>query len=174
MPIAPDTKDWTWVLTRRCPQCGLDSGSVVLEHIPEMVRQNVAGWRVALRRPGVRDRPADDHWSALEYACHVRDVFRIFDRRLTLMLEQDDPLFENWDQDRTAIEDAYGTQDPAVVAEELAEAGEVIAAHFESLPDDAWSRTGRRSDGAVFTVESFARYFVHDPFHHLIDVTGGD
>jgi len=31
---------------------------------------------------------------------------------------------------------------------------------------------GRRSDGAVFTVASFARYMVHDPVHHLYDVTG--
>jgi hypothetical protein len=35
-----------------------------------------------------------------------------------------------------------------------------------------WERTGRRSDGARFTVETFARYFIHDPVHHLYDVTG--
>jgi len=34
------------------------------------------------------------------------------------------------------------------------------------------SRPGFRSDGARFTVESFARYFVHDLAHHLHDVTG--
>ena len=22
MPIEPDTKDWTWVLHERCPECG--------------------------------------------------------------------------------------------------------------------------------------------------------
>jgi hypothetical protein len=37
---------------------------------------------------------------------------------------------------------------------------------------DQWERTGRRSDGARFTVETFARYFIHDPVHHLYDVTG--
>ena len=26
-----------------------------------------------------------------------------------------------------------------------------------------WERAGTRSDGARFTVETFARYFVHDP-----------
>jgi hypothetical protein len=35
-----------------------------------------------------------------------------------------------------------------------------------------WQRTGRRSDGASFTVETFARYLIHDPVHHLYDVTG--
>ena len=32
-------------------------------------------------------------------------------------------------------------------------------------------RTGLRSDGAHFTVDSFARYFLHDIEHHLWDVT---
>ena len=35
-----------------------------------------------------------------------------------------------------------------------------------------WGRTGIRSDGAAFTVDTFARYFLHDPVHHLWDVTG--
>ncbi len=38
----------------------------------------------------------------------------------------------------------------------------------------AWQdqRTGRYSDDASFTIETFARYFIHDPVHHLYDVTG--
>jgi hypothetical protein len=36
-----------------------------------------------------------------------------------------------------------------------------------------WSRTGARSDGARFTVDSFARYMIHDPVHHLHDVRIG-
>ena len=42
-----------------------------------------------------------------------------------------------------------------------------------AVRDDQWSRTGRRSDGAVFTVESFGRYLVHDPVHHVWDVEQG-
>jgi hypothetical protein len=37
---------------------------------------------------------------------------------------------------------------------------------------DQWRRTGNRGDGARFTVETFARYLMHDPVHHLYDVTG--
>jgi hypothetical protein len=43
---------------------------------------------------------------------------------------------------------------------------------FAAVRDRAWGRTGTRSDGARSTVESFARYFIHDPVHHLYDVTG--
>ena len=42
--------------------------------------------------------------------------------RVGRMLAEDDPHYENWDQDATAIEDRYDEQDPATVAGELAAA----------------------------------------------------
>jgi hypothetical protein len=168
--IPEDTKDWTWVLARRCPECGVDASSVDVTTVPAIVRANAQAWRAVLARPDVRRRPKGDTWSPLEYACHVRDVFRLYDMRLHLMLDEEDPLFPNWDQDDTAVAERYGDQDPAVVAEELAAAAERVAASFAAVRDEQWERRGRRSDGAVFTVRSFARYFVHDPLHHLHDV----
>jgi hypothetical protein len=109
-------------------------------------------------------------WSPLEYACHVRDVFRKFDERLALMLNEIDPAFENWDQDATAIEDRYDLQNSAVVANEIQAAGISLADRFDSVVGEQWSRTGFRSDGSAFTVESIARYLMHDPVHHLWDV----
>jgi hypothetical protein len=88
------------------------------------------------------------------------------------MLTEDDPLYPNWDQDETAVRDRYGEQDPAVVAWQLSEAAQTLAARFTAVSGDQWLRKGRRSDGATFTVETFARYFIHDPVHHLYDVTG--
>jgi hypothetical protein len=170
--ITPDTKDWTWVLERACPECGFDTRLVAPRDLAEVVRANAAAWQAVLLRPDVDARPSPGVWSPLEYACHVRDVFRVFTRRLELMLTQDDPLFENWDQDATALEYDYRSQQPAQVADELTHAGAAAAAAFAAVPDDAWTRTGRRSDGARFTVETLGRYFVHDPVHHLWDVGG--
>ena len=73
---------------------------------------------------------------------------------------------------RRRVADRYHEQDPAIVAGELASAAGGIAASFAAVEGDQWDRVGRRSDGAVFTVRSFARYFVHDPIHHLWDVGG--
>ncbi|MFF2351604.1 DinB family protein [Kitasatospora sp. NPDC058115] len=172
--IVPDTKDWTWVLERPCADCGLDAGAVVREDVAGMIRANAAGWvRVLAGEPeALRRRPRPEVWSDLEYACHVRDVFRLFHVRLNLILEEDDPLFPNWDQDETAVAERYGEQRPAVVAGELEEAAQVLAAAFAGVSGAQWGRTGNRSDGARFTVESFARYLIHDPVHHLYDVTG--
>lgn len=169
----PDTKDWTWVLERPCPECGLDTQSFPRDAIAGMIRVNAAAWLGVLAGPGdVRRRPSPEVWSALEYGCHVCDVLWLYDERLRLMLMLDGPRYPNWDQDATAVADRYAEQDPSVVAAGLREAADVIAERFEGLSADQWLRTGSRSDGAQFTVESFARYLVHDPVHHLYDVTG--
>jgi hypothetical protein len=174
MTIIPDTKDWTWVLERPCGECGYDASGVGVGDIPRLIRVNAAAWPTELARPGVATRPNESTWSVLEYAAHVRDVFRLYQQRLDLMLDTDDPLYPNWDQDATAIEERYNEQNPAVVADELLAAAETLAASFERLSADSWLRPGRRSDGATFTVSSFARYLVHDPIHHLWDVTARD
>jgi hypothetical protein len=174
MAIVPDTKDWTWVLEEVCPECGFDAAGVDVSRLADEVRANAAAWPALLAAPSARQRPSADQWSALEYGCHVRDVFRRFDERLRLMLETDAPRFANWDQDATAVEDRYDRQDPAVVATELVAAGEVLAERWDTVAGEQWERTGHRNDGAVFTVDSFARYFLHDPVHHLHDVAGGN
>ena len=169
-PLVPDDKDWTWVLDRPCPECGFDTRSIEPSEVGGLVRENASQWQRVLARPDASRRSVPDRWSPLEYACHVRDVFRLFAERLDLMLTEDDPLFANWDQDATAIEDDYAGQSPVAVAVELTRAGSALAERFDAVEGDQWQRTGRRSDGAAFTVDTFARYFVHDPIHHLWDV----
>jgi hypothetical protein len=171
--ITRDTKDWTWVLHRPCPECGFDTRAISPQQVPALLRENAAAWHTILtgdRDPRQRSKP--DVWSPLEYACHVRDVCRIYDERLTLMLTVDAPEYPNWDQDRTAVEDRYSEQDPRTVATELTAAVETLAAHFATVSGTDWERTGTRGDGAHFTIATFARYFIHDPIHHLHDATG--
>lgn len=166
----PDTKDWTWVLERPCPECGVDAAAFPTDRVAERVREIAAVWPGVLGRAEARQRPDERTWSPLEYGCHVRDVLRLYDERLRLMLDEDDPLYPNWDQDATALQDRYGEQGPARVAEEIMAAGDVLAERFAGLSAAQWERPGRRSDGARFTVASFARYLVHDLEHHLHDV----
>jgi hypothetical protein len=76
--ITPDTKDWTWVLERPCPECGFDARAFDRELVGAMILTNAAAWQRVLRGRAVELRPADEVWSPLEYACHVRDVFGIY------------------------------------------------------------------------------------------------
>lgn len=171
-PLEPDDKDWTWVLDRVCPECAVDVRPFAIEEIGDRIRANAAAFADELRTraPTAVRRTSADRWSLLEYGCHVRDVYELYLFRLDLMLENDGPHYPNWDQDVTAVEENYAGQDPLVVADELVEAAEALAARFDSVEGEQWARTGHRSDGATFTVETFARYLLHDPEHHLWDV----
>lgn len=169
MAITPDTKNWTWVLERPCPECGFDATTIGAQDVAALLRENAVEWPGVLGGPDVRERPDENTWSPLEYGAHVRDVFRIFDYRLGLMNTQVDPLFPSWDQDATAVAERYNEQEPTSVAKELAAAAASLAANFDAVTE--WSRPGRRSDGVGFTIETFAKYLIHDAIHHLWDVT---
>lgn len=170
MTIEPDNKDWTWVLEKRCLECGFDASAVTFDAIPGLTLDNAAQWVEVLEHAAAAVRPAPDVWSPLEYACHVRDVFRLFDTRLGLMLGQDNPQYTNWDQDETAVRERYDQQHPASVSADLVDAANVISRSFAAVTEDQLNRPGRRSDGARFTVKTFAQYFIHDPIHHIWDV----
>lgn len=170
VPIEPDTKDWTWVLEERCPECAFDAAEIDVTRLPDLLRENAAGWVEALVGPDVAVRPGANIWSRLEYACHVRDVHELFTQRVQVMLTQDDPQFENWDQDLTAIEKQYGDAEPTEVSRELSEFATRAAAVFAGVRADQWERPGRRSNGSVFTIASLGKYYLHDVVHHLHDI----
>ena len=168
--IVPDDKDWTWTLTRPCPECGFEASAVGPELVPGSIAVLTRPWAKVLARADVRDRPAPGVWSALEYACHVRDVCALFAERNRLMLTEQSPRFANWDQDATAIEDDYAGQDPERVAAEIVAAGDGYAALLASVDGASWERAGRRSNGSAFTILTLGQYGLHDLAHHLTDV----
>ena len=174
-PVGPpvpesDDKDWTWVLDMPCPECGFDASLIDRQRIARLIRETAAAWQGVLTGPEVRRRPNPGTWSVLEYGAHCRDVYQVFGDRLTLMLGQDDPQFANWDQDATALEKRYWEGNPAVIADELSATATAAGDAFDSVTGEQWARTGRRSNGSVFTVETLGKYFVHDLVHHLTDV----
>lgn len=168
--IEPDTKDWTWVLSAACPECGFVAADVDVARVGDAVRANAALWPVVLGGPEPGRRPRPGTWSVIEYACHVRDVHRVFAGRVALMLDHDGPHFASWDQDATALEERYDLADPAVVGLELVEAADLVARLYDGVRRDQRARTGQRSDGSAFTVDSIARYHLHDVVHHAWDV----
>jgi hypothetical protein len=168
--IEPDTKDWTWVIGRACPECGFDPSAVQHTEVADRIRRDAVEWVRRLGEPGVTSRRVPTVWSTLEYGCHVRDVHRIFNHRVRLMLDEDEPRFPNWDQDETALADDYASQDPVTVARDLFDAADVVADTYACVPDDGWPRRGLRSNGSEFTIASIAIYHLHDIVHHAYDV----
>ncbi len=171
MPITPDAKDWTWVLEQPCPECGFDVKDYPRDALAAAVRENARQWAAVLAGDHLAERPRDDVWSPLEYGCHVRDVYRIMDGRTALLLTEDAPVFQNWDQDETALAERYDLQRPPIVAGELADAATAFAERLGTVTAAQWDRTGTRSNGSVFSVATLGAYAVHDVVHHLWDVS---
>ena len=66
----PDTKGWTWVLGRPCPECGFDASTGTAMAVPRLIRDNFGAWKQPFADGGIRPGRPDA-----------------------------DPLFSNWDQD---------------------------------------------------------------------------
>lgn len=168
--IAPDDKDWTWVIERRCPECGFDASTIDGEQLGDHIRAATQPWGDILARPDANVRETPAKWSPLEYGAHVRDVCQVFDERLTLMLTVDDAVFDNWDQDAAAVSGNYALEDPEGVAVAIREGARDLAADYDEVRADAWQRKGLRGNGSHFTVLTLGRYCLHDLVHHLHDV----
>lgn len=172
-PSTPDDADWTWVLTRPCPDCGFDPAAVEPADVPAVLRDAGRRYAVRLGRDDARTRPAEGVWSPLEYACHVRDVCDVMTGRLEQILAGggEAVTFANWDQDATAVERQYWRGDPEVVAREVTDAFEAAATAYARPSGTQWEWPALRSNGSRFTTRTLALYFVHDIRHHLWDVT---
>jgi len=166
--VTPDDRDWTFVITEGCGECGFRPPTP--EDTGQRLRATVPIWQNVLASEAASRRPVPTVWSAVEYGCHVRDTCRLFRERLGLMLTEDDAEFPNWDQDATAVAEDYFHHDPAEVAVALVTEAEATAAAFDAVGPSQWGRRGRRSNGSTFTVGTLAVYFLHDIEHHVHDV----
>ena len=166
-------------MTDPCPECGFDPAATadVAAEIDALGRKFAAPLTRYL--PGedgpalLRTRPEPGTWSPLEYACHVRDVLRLFEERTRLMVAEPGVRFTPWDHEAAVTDDAYDAEDPAVVADELVAATSAYAATLRALDPSEWAASGERADGAVFTVDSLARYGLHEAKHHQLDIGRG-
>jgi hypothetical protein len=160
----------------RCEECGFDFDSVTPESAPASIRDFGRRYRAPLTRllkgedeSVLRTRPADDVWSAIEYAAHVRIVLALFERRVAQIVAEDDPVLEVIDHDAVVPDAADRSLGPVAVADELAAAADAFAARLEPLAAKQWERAGTR-EGERRTVLDVARRGVHEGSHHLLDI----
>jgi len=163
-----------------CDECGFDYEALAPDDVPAALRAFAKRYRAPLSRflPGedgdslLRQRPAPDTWSALEYAAHVRDVLDSYHRWIGLILDEERPVLEGPGPDDLAVERRYNEDDPAAVAEALAANANRLAATVEAVPADGWERVGLRRDEER-SVLLHARRAVHEGSHHLLDIGRG-
>ena len=170
--IEPDTKDWTWVIEQRLRAVRVRPGRgrpraacrpAAREH-PRLVRH--AGRR-RLRRtpgparvvaPGVRlprpRRPPDLRRAGAADARRGRPASSRTGTR-------------TWPPTRRTTT----CRTPATSGPSWSSVPPRPPPSTPRSTGDQWQRTGRRSNGSAFTVESIGRYHLHDVVHHLWDVS---
>jgi S-DNA-T family DNA segregation ATPase FtsK/SpoIIIE len=120
----------------------------------------------------VRAHPIEGTWSALEYACHVRDVLQVQRERLQHALLEDDYAPAPMRRDERVVELGYNKQDPATVADELAAAADALAADIEAFASADFERTMiyNYPERVVRPLTWVVQHTVHEGEHHLLDV----
>ncbi|MGA2803721.1 MAG: DinB family protein [Acidimicrobiales bacterium] len=161
----------------RCEECQFDYDALGPGAVPGTLRS--LGGRFAMRVSNeradptlgvtIRTRPGPRIWSALEYACHVRDVFLVLRERLYLALVEDCPSFAPMYRDERASLARYGAEEPADVGRELKVAAEMLAWAFEGLDEAQWQRHCLYNS-TERTVVWLGRHALHEGEHHLRDI----
>jgi len=163
--------------SERCPECAFDPNAFGPAELPDAVAGLARRYQAPLTRllPGedpslLVAHPLPGVWSALAYACHVRDVLSVFDGRIGRMLAEETPELGWWDHEAAVEADAYEKQPPAEVAAAIAANAAALSATLPAVPDEGWDRTGTRRDGELFTVLGTGHYALHEGTHHLLDI----
>lgn len=163
-----------------CDECQYRYDSQDETSIPTRLRTLGGRYRAPLTRflPGedglaiVRAHPVTDAWSALEYACHVRDVLEVNDGRVRQGLAEDVPTYAPMGKDERVVDLAYNEQDPSDVVAAVAVRADALAGTFEGLDPTQWDRTGIYGypESAERTMRWIGQHTVHEVHHHLLDV----
>ena len=134
----------------RCQECSYDFESLDRAEIIRAVLSLADEHRILLTfvpPERLRDHSRPASWSALEYACHVRDVLRFQRERVALAQTEDTPRFVSMGRDERAVTERYNDQDPAVVASEITEAARQFTASAPGARRGRLDAHGHRTRG---------------------------
>lgn len=163
-----------------CDECTFMYADWATHLLPDKIRsvaESIAHELLTTQASGagaqmLRDHPMDGAWSALEYACHVRDVLEVQRERLHRALAEEQPVFEPMGRDERVTRDHYNDQDPSSVAAALVANAEGLACDLEMLDAVGWQRVGLYSWPTVETRSMVwvAQHTVHELVHHRRDI----
>lgn len=143
--------------------------------VPARLRSASAGFAAILSDADpelASRRPEPEVWSALEYTCHLRDVFLIQRDRALLAMVEDNPSFARMYRDERVGSCGYDAHPLPKVLDQLAMAAELCATVFERVDNGGWARrlTYNWPAAAAHDLAWLGRHTVHEGVHHLRDV----
>jgi hypothetical protein len=160
----------------QCGACRFDGSDYDPAQLVGAIRDLGPEWIRLLLDAGdeLRQRPAPETWSALEYAAHSRDVTALHVFGVEQALTIDEPTFPEIDGDdlvQSAAGD-YAALDPGVVGRELGTQAGRLADLAQEPGPTSWSR-GITIGDSRSDVRRLLEHALHDSYHHLVDVENG-
>lgn len=117
-----------------------------------------------------RRRPCAGGWSALEYACHLRDVHIVYSIRLHRVRTEDRPVLEPMLNDLRARRFRYNQHDMAAVLGELELLAPGLVEEADRFEGTDWDRVATRLPGEERTARWLLRQAAHEGVHHARDI----
>jgi hypothetical protein len=118
----------------------------------------------------LRRRPDATTWSALEYLCHLRDVYSMYTIRLYRTRKDDRPILEPMLNDLRAARFRYNKRDVAAVLAELGDDTIGFVDEAARFSDEEWDRVATRLPGEERTARWMVRQAMHEGTHHVRDI----
>jgi uncharacterized damage-inducible protein DinB len=116
----------------------------------------------ALRRPAQAGK-----WSAMEVACHLRDIDRLYAGRVSKAAFSDRPAFWMMDNARVAETLRYREADLGAVLKEHRRRREDLVSLLRALPHGVWQRTGLHPKRGELTIEALVSVIADHDDNHL-------
>lgn len=139
------------------------------ERLMEQYRSGVAAVEDALA--GITDseldaRPSDDEWSPRQVVHHLADSEMTSAIRLRLLLVEDEPTINGYDEAEFARRLFYEDRPIEPSLEAMRAARQTTAQILDHLSEDQWQRTGTHTESGPYGVETWLEiYAAHGQDH---------
>jgi DinB family protein len=115
---------------------------------------------------GLTARPLPGKWSACEIVHHLADSETTSALRLRLLLAEDHPLIQGYDQDQYATRLRYNERDIAPALEAFRAARAITAQLLDFMSEEDWQREGVHTESGRYTAEDWLRIYAAHAHNH--------
>jgi hypothetical protein len=162
-----------------CEQCGFNYGTGDLQGTVTLLVRQAAESAMALTKAAagpdsnvVRLRPEPDVWSAIEYACHIRDVLEVQRLRIAQCLAEERPVYAPMDRAGRVKQEKYEFQNPIEVGAAVMKFAREFGAAARVLTPPELGRLGLYNYPvrAPRSLSWIVRHTAHEIQHHRHDI----
>lgn len=118
----------------------------------------------------LNEHPVPGKWSACEIVHHLADSETTSALRLRLLLAEDRPVIQGYDQDQYAVRLRYNERNIAPALDAFRAAREVTSQLLELMSEEDWAREGVHTESGRYTAEDWLRIYAAHAHNHAAQI----